>query len=46
MKESEKARSSFQLVLDKYPESVFTVPAKRFLEKMDRAGAPAPLRGG
>jgi len=46
MKESEKARSSFQLVLDKYPESAFTVPAKRFLEKMDRAGTPAALRGG
>jgi outer membrane protein assembly factor BamD len=34
MKETEKARSSFQLVLDKYPASSFTVPAKHFLARM------------
>jgi outer membrane protein assembly factor BamD len=34
MKETDKARSSFQLVLDKYPDSAFTVPAKHFLERM------------
>ncbi len=34
MKETDKARSSFQLVLDKFPESAFTVPAKHFLERL------------
>jgi outer membrane protein assembly factor BamD len=42
MKELDKARSSFQLVLDKYPDSAFTVPAKRFLDRMARV-ASAPL---
>jgi len=36
MKETEKARSSFQLVLDKYPASSFTVPAKHFLARIAR----------
>lgn len=40
MKETDKARSSFQLVLDKYPESAFTVPAKHFLDRMGRTSAP------
>ncbi|HEX4338105.1 MAG TPA: outer membrane protein assembly factor BamD [Polyangiaceae bacterium] len=40
MKETDKARSSFQLVLDKFPESAFTVPAKHFLERMNRLAAP------
>jgi outer membrane protein assembly factor BamD len=38
MKEREKARATFQLVLDKYPASAFTVPARRFLARM---GAPS-----
>ena len=36
MKETGKARSSFQLVLDKYPGSAFTVPAKRFLKRLEQ----------
>jgi outer membrane protein assembly factor BamD len=43
MKEREKARSTFRLVLDKYPESPFTVPAKNFLARLG-AGPSAPLR--
>ncbi len=35
MKDTDKARSSFQLVLDKYPASAFIVPAKRFLERIE-----------
>jgi len=38
MKEGEKARSTFHLVLDKYPESPFTVPAKNFLARMTGSG--------
>jgi outer membrane protein assembly factor BamD len=34
MKERDKAQSTFRLVLDKYPESPFTVPAKKFLQKI------------
>jgi outer membrane protein assembly factor BamD len=34
MKDREKARSAFQLVLDKYPGSAFTVPAKAFLGRL------------
>jgi outer membrane protein assembly factor BamD len=34
MKEPEKARATFQLVLDKHGDSPFTVPAKRFLALM------------
>ena len=49
MKETDKARSSFQLVLDKYPASPFTVPAKHFLARMAQesphASSPEP-RGG
>ncbi|HVW26561.1 MAG TPA: outer membrane protein assembly factor BamD [Polyangiaceae bacterium] len=47
MKETDKARSSFQLVLDKYPASAFTVPAKHFLERMQRlhAGLAEPHGG-
>jgi outer membrane protein assembly factor BamD len=44
MKEREKARSTFRLVLDKYPESPFTVPAKNFLTLIG-PGASAPLPG-
>jgi outer membrane protein assembly factor BamD len=39
MKEGEKARSTFHLVLDKYPESPFTVPAKNFLARMTGSGS-------
>ncbi|HEX3596803.1 MAG TPA: outer membrane protein assembly factor BamD [Polyangiaceae bacterium] len=39
MKELDKARSSFQLILDKYPESAFTVPARHFLERMARVAS-------
>lgn len=42
MKETEKARSSFQLVLDKYPESAFVVPARRFLARMAHGTAVSP----
>ncbi|HVU04802.1 MAG TPA: outer membrane protein assembly factor BamD [Polyangiaceae bacterium] len=35
MKEVEKARSTFQLVLSKYAESPFTIPAKKFLAKIE-----------
>jgi outer membrane protein assembly factor BamD len=49
MKETDKARSSFQLVLDKYPASSFTVPAKHFLTRMARekpqSGATEPKGG-
>jgi outer membrane protein assembly factor BamD len=41
MKEMDKARSSFQLVLDKYAASAFTVPAKRFLERIAHPDAHA-----
>lgn len=34
MHEQAKARATFQLVLDKYPDSAFTVPARRFLGKI------------
>lgn len=45
MKERGKARSTFQLVLDKYGDSAFTVAAKRFLARMaESPGAAA--RGG
>jgi outer membrane protein assembly factor BamD len=44
MKEREKARSTFRLVLDKYPESPFTVPAKNFLARLG-AGPSVPLPG-
>lgn len=49
MKDLEKARSVLETVLRKYPESAFTVPAKRFLDRL--AGAPNPVvpqkgRGG
>jgi outer membrane protein assembly factor BamD len=37
MKERDKARSTFQLLLAKYPDSAFTVPAKRFLAGMGGA---------
>jgi outer membrane protein assembly factor BamD len=40
MKDGEKARSTFHLVLDKYPESPFTVPARNFLARM--SGPPKP----
>jgi outer membrane protein assembly factor BamD len=33
-KERLKARTVLQLVLDRYPESPFTVPAKNFLSKL------------
>ena len=33
-KERQKARSVLELVLSRYPNSPFTVPAKRFLKRM------------
>jgi outer membrane protein assembly factor BamD len=44
MKEQEKARAAFQLVLDKYPDSPFTVPARRFLGFI-RGGTTSTARG-
>jgi outer membrane protein assembly factor BamD len=41
MKEDEKARTTFELVLGKYPESAFVVPAKNFLAKMGSSGVSA-----
>jgi hypothetical protein len=40
MKEGEKARSTFNLVLDKYPESPFTVPARNFLARLSKPAPP------
>jgi outer membrane protein assembly factor BamD len=42
MKEREKARSTFQLVLDKYGDSAFTIAAKRFLARMAESPGAAP----
>jgi len=42
MKDRERARSTFQLVLDKYGDSPFTIAAKRFLTRMaENPGAAA-----
>jgi outer membrane protein assembly factor BamD len=48
MKEPDLARAKFQLVLDKYGDSAFTVTAKRFLSRMaaGAAMAPAPASEG
>jgi outer membrane protein assembly factor BamD len=42
MKERGKARSTFQLVLDKYGDSAFTIAAKRFLARMAESPRAAP----
>jgi outer membrane protein assembly factor BamD len=44
MKSVEPARATFQLVLDKYPDSAFTVPARRFLSRL--SAVPPAARGG
>jgi outer membrane protein assembly factor BamD len=48
MKAQDKARQTFLSVLEKYPDSPFTVPAKRFLARMDgaRSAPPAAAGGG
>jgi outer membrane protein assembly factor BamD len=49
MKDLEKARTVLELVVQKYPDSAFTVPAKRFLARLGGAPpekAPAVRRGG
>jgi outer membrane protein assembly factor BamD len=45
MKQPAEARAKFQLVLDKYPESPFTVPARRFLTRIEE-GPPVARQGG
>jgi outer membrane protein assembly factor BamD len=46
MKDLEKARAVLEAVLTKYPESAFTVPAKRFLARLGAAGPRTPAVGG
>jgi len=49
MKELDRARATFQLVLDKYATSAFSVPARNFLDWLSTQpakGAPAPAGGG
>lgn len=47
MKDAQRARAAFRTVLEKYPDSAFTVPAKRFLNRLDGTAAPgAPSEGG
>lgn len=45
MKDSEKARAIFEAVIRTYPDSAFTVPAKRFLARFGEA-AHAPRESG
>src|SRR5690606_36984255 len=47
--EPDKAASAFQIVLDRYPESDFVIPATKFMNHLQKTGAlnrPAPPRAG
>lgn len=46
MKDLEKARAVLEAVLTRYPDSAFTVPAKRFLARLGAAGPQAPAVRG
>jgi outer membrane protein assembly factor BamD len=47
MKDLAKARTVLEAVLERYPDSAFTVPVKRFLARMGAAPGPrAPVVGG
>jgi hypothetical protein len=39
MKQRDKAGAAFRLVLSKYPDSAFVVPAKRFLGQLGETGS-------
>jgi outer membrane protein assembly factor BamD len=46
MKDLEKARAVLEAVLKRYPDSAFTVPAKRFLARLGASGPHAPAVRG